>query len=323
MHPYIRRARTVIDTEIQALDRVSSLLGNDFISSVELLLECLNKKGKIVVVGVGKSGNICHKLAATLNSTGATSVVLDSQNALHGDLGLLSEDDIIIAMSYSGETTELIKLLPFFVKLDVKIIALTSKPDSTLGKYSNYILDSSVSKEACPLNLAPTSSSTAMLALGDALAMVLLEARGFTREDFARFHPAGALGHALLTKVKDIMRGEERSAFIAPQATVLHALKQMSEKKTGVCIVTESDKLLGIMTHGDFIRHYTRNRDIDKLSVEEVMTVNPITIQEDMLAAEAVSVFRANLIDDLIVVNSKGTPTGVIDSQDITKYKIV
>ncbi len=323
MHPYIQRAHAVINTEIQALNRVGSSLGNDFIKAVDSLLECLKNKGKIVVVGVGKSGNICHKLAATLNSTGATSVVLDSQNALHGDLGLLSEDDIVIAMSYSGETAELVKLLPFFKKLDVSIIALTSKPDSTLGKHADAVLDSSVEKEACPLNLAPTSSSTAMLALGDALAMTLLEARGFTKEDFARFHPGGALGESLLTTVKDIMRNKEQSAFISPKTTILEGLEKMSRKKAGVCVVAESNKLLGVMTHGDFIRHYTKNHDIDKLFVEEIMTKNPITIREDVLAAEAISVFRAHLIDDIIVVNDQGTPTGVIDSQDITKHKLI
>ena len=202
----IEKARRVIRIETDSLQRLADRLDAGFSRAVELLKETLDQRGKIVVIGVGKSGNIGHKIAATLNSTGSTAVVLNSQNALHGDLGLLSDGDAVLALSYSGETSELLDLLPFIRRFEVRIISLTGKPTSTLSTFSDVTLDTSVEREACPLNLAPTSSSTAMLVMGDALAMVLLEARGFTEEDFARYHPGGSLGRALLTKVSDIMR---------------------------------------------------------------------------------------------------------------------
>ena len=193
----LEKARFVIETEIDGLRRMSGRLDGSFVEAVKILHQTLDQRGKIVVVGVGKSGNIGHKIAATLNSTGGTAVVLDSQNALHGDLGLLSDGDAVLALSYSGETRELLDLMPFIKRFEVQVIAITGKPDSTLARLSEVTLDTSVEREACPLNLAPTSSSTAMLVMGDALAMVLLESRGFTEEDFARFHPGGSLGRAL------------------------------------------------------------------------------------------------------------------------------
>src|SRR5690606_10570076 len=200
------KARAVIGIEADSLREMAARIGPAFGEAVRLIQSSLEAKGKVVIVGVGKSGNVGHKIAATLNSTGATAVVLNSQNALHGDLGLLSDGDAVLALSYSGETQELLDLLPFIKRFDVRVIALTGKPDSTLSRLRDLTLDTSVEREACPLNLAPTSSSTAMLVMGDALAMVLLEARGFTEEDFARFHPGGSLGRALLTRVSDIMR---------------------------------------------------------------------------------------------------------------------
>ena len=200
------KARSVIRIEIDGLEAMLGSLDDSFTKAVDILNGSISDSGKIVVVGVGKSGNIGHKIAATLNSTGSTAVVLNSQNALHGDLGLLSDGDAVLALSYSGETSELLDLLPFIKRFEVGIVALSGKPDSTLGQHSDVVLDTSVAREACPLNLAPTASSTSMLVMGDALAMVLLEARGFTEKDFAKFHPGGALGRALLTKVSDIMR---------------------------------------------------------------------------------------------------------------------
>lgn len=322
-HPYLEQARGVIEIERQAIDRVAENLDEHFVSSVEAILSALQNRGKIVVVGVGKSGNIGHKIAATLNSTGATAVVLNSQNALHGDLGLISENDVVIAMSYSGETPELVGLIPFIKTLNVPIIALTSKPQSSLGKYADHVLDSSVEQEACPLNLAPTSSSTAMLVLGDALAMVLLEARGFTKEDFARFHPGGSLGRALLTKVNDIMRPIGEMAILEQSAKVLTAVKLMSTQKTGAAVMTENEKMVGIFTHGDFVRHYTSDHDIGEKTLSEVMTKNPITIQEDVLAAQAVTVLSEHKIDDLVVIDHTGNPVGMIDSQDLAKHKLI
>ena len=204
----LKRARNVIDMEAAGLQRMARHLDAGFVEAVGILHRTLDQRGKIVVVGIGKSGNIGHKIAATFNSTGATAVLLNSQDALHGDLGLLSDGDALVAMSYSGETRELLDLMPFIRRFEVSVIALTGKPDSTLARLSDVTLDTSVEREACPLNLAPTSSSTAMLVMGDALAMVLLEDRGFTEEDFARYHPGGSLGRALLTRVSDIMRAD-------------------------------------------------------------------------------------------------------------------
>ena len=204
------KARAVIGMEAESLREMASRIGSGFGEAVRLIQASLEARGKVVIVGVGKSGNVGHKIAATLNSTGATSVVLNSQNALHGDLGLLSDGDIILALSYSGETDELLGLLPFLRSFDVKVIALCGKADSSLSRSADVSLDTSVAREACPMNLAPTSSSTAMMVMGDALAMVLLESRGFSENDFARYHPGGSLGRALLLKVGDVMRREEK-----------------------------------------------------------------------------------------------------------------
>ena len=240
----IELARRVIAMESDALRALSDRLDQSFTSAITLLQSTLDQRGKIVVVGVGKSGNIGHKIAATLNSTGATAVVLNSQNALHGDLGLLSDGDAVIALSYSGETAELLHLLPFLKRSAGVVISLTGKMNSTLAEFSDVVLDTSVEREACPLNLAPTSSSTAMLVMGDALAMALLDARGFTEEDFARYHPGGALGRALLTKVSDIMRSGDSFAEVALSATVSEALIAMTKARSGACVILEENGTL-------------------------------------------------------------------------------
>ena len=257
---HLERARNVIDMETAGLQRMAGRLDADFVEAVGILHRTLNQRGKIVVVGIGKSGNIGHKIAATFNSTGATAVLLNSQDALHGDLGLLSDGDALIAMSYSGETRELLDLMPFIKRFEVSVIALTGKPDSTLARLSDVTLDTSVEREACPLNLAPTSSSTAMLVMGDALAMVLLEDRGFTEEDFARYHPGGSLGRALLTRVSDIMRADAALPTVPEAATVLAALQAMHCARAGACLIlTSSGKLAGIFTHGDFARAFQQD----------------------------------------------------------------
>src|SRR6478735_6402217 len=254
---YLARARTVIEIEIDGLRRMADRLDGSLIDAVTILHQTLEQRGKIVVVGVGKSGNIGHKIAATLNSTGATAVVMDSQNALHGDLGLLSDGDAVLALSYSGETRELLDLLPFIKRFEVKIIALTGKAGSSLSRFSEVPLDTSVEREACPLNLAPTSSSTAMLVMGDALAMVLLESRGFTEEDFARFHPGGSLGRALLTRVSDIMRSDVALPTVDENANVFASLDAMNHARAGACLILTPDgHLAGIFTHGDFARSF-------------------------------------------------------------------
>jgi len=320
----IEKARRVIRIETDSLQRLADRLDDSFPAAVELLKATLDQRGKIVVVGIGKSGNIGHKIAATFNSTGATAVVLNSQNALHGDLGLLCDGDAVIALSYSGETNELLDLLPFIKRFDVRVIALTGKPGSTLSSYSDVTLDTSVEREACPLNLAPTSSSTAMLVMGDALAMVLLEARGFTEEDFARYHPGGSLGRALLTKVSDIMRTGGELATVGETATVREALLAMSAARSGACLIlVESGALAGIFTHGDFARCFQKDSQIADRPVADFMTRKPISVHADSLAAEAVNTIGHNRIDDVVVLDAGGKPVGLIDSQDLARLKIV
>ncbi|MCX6879683.1 MAG: KpsF/GutQ family sugar-phosphate isomerase [Verrucomicrobia bacterium] len=321
---HLARARTVIEMETEGLRRMAERLDEGFVEAVRILHRTLDQRGKIIVVGIGKSGNIGHKIAATLNSTGATAVVLNSQDALHGDLGLLSDGDAVLAMSYSGETREMLDLLPFIKRFEVSVIALTGQPDSTLARLSQVTLDTSVAREACPLNLAPTSSSTAMLVMGDALAMVLLEARGFTEEDFARYHPGGSLGRALLTRVSDIMRADAALPTVLEDATVMAALRAMTRARAGACLVlTASGELAGIFTHGDFARSFQQDPLLGDQPVATRMTRNPITVQAEALAVEAIKSIGMNRIDDIIVLNAEGLPVGLIDTQDLARLKIV
>jgi arabinose-5-phosphate isomerase len=320
----LAKARQVIEIETGALQGMAARLDGGFTRAVEILKDTLDRRGKIVVAGIGKSGNIGHKIAATLNSTGATAVVLNSQNALHGDLGILSDGDAVLMLSYSGETSELLDVLPHVKRFDVQVIALTGKPNSTLAEHSDVTLDTSVDREACPLNLAPTSSSTAMLVMGDALAMVLLEARGFTEEQFARFHPGGALGRALLTKVSDIMRAGDQLAQVAEGATVREALVAMTKARSGACVVTAADsKLAGIFTHGDFARCYQSDPHVGDRPVAEFMTRRPISVSADSLAVEAVQTIGSHRVDDVVVLDSEGRAVGLVDTQDLARLKIV
>jgi len=320
----LAKARQVIEIETGALQGMAARLDGGFTRAVEILKDTLDRRGKIVVAGIGKSGNIGHKIAATLNSTGATAVVLNSQNALHGDLGILSDGDAVLMLSYSGETSELLDVLPHVKRFDVQVIALTGKPNSTLAEHSDVTLDTSVDREACPLNLAPTSSSTAMLVMGDALAMVLLEARGFTEEQFARFHPGGALGRALLTKVSDIMRAGDQLAQVAEGATVREALVAMTKARSGACVVTAPDsKLAGIFTHGDFARCYQSDPHVGDRLVAEFMTRKPISVSADSLAVEAVQTIGSHRVDDVVVLDGEGRAVGLVDTQDLARLKIV
>ena len=299
-------------------------LDGAFPQVVEMLRETLGRRGKIVVVGVGKSGNIGQKIAATFNSTGATAVVLDSQNALHGDLGLLNDGDAVLALSYSGETRELLDLMPFIRRFDVGIVALTGKPGSTLAQLADLALDTSVEREACPLNLAPTSSSTAMLVMGDALAMVLLEARGFSEDDFARFHPGGSLGRALLTRVSDIMRCDAQLPVVGENADVFAALDAMKNARAGACLILDSrGSLAGIFTHGDFARCFRADPLLGNKLVAGLMTPSPVTVNADALAVEVLRTLGENRIDDIVVLDEAGKPVGLIDTQDLARLKIV
>jgi len=320
----LARARCVIDIEVDGLRRMADRLDGAFPQAVEMLRETLGRRGKIVVVGVGKSGNIGQKIAATFNSTGATAVVLDSQNALHGDLGLLNDGDAVLVLSYSGETRELLDLMPFIRRFDVGIVAITGKPDSTLAQLADLTLDTSVEREACPLNLAPTSSSTAMLVMGDALAMVLLEARGFSEDDFARFHPGGSLGRALLTRVSDIMRCDAQLPFVSENADVFAALDAMKRARAGACLILDSrGSLAGIFTHGDFARCFRADPLLGDKPVAGLMTKKPVTVKADALAVEVLRTLGENRIDDIVVLDEAGKPVGLIDTQDLARLKIV
>ena len=321
---HLPQARRVFDIELAALRAVRAQLDDAFDRAVALTVETLQRRGKLVIVGIGKSGNIGAKLAATLTSTGSTSVVLSSVDALHGDLGIVNDGDLVLALSYSGESDELVNLLPALKRFAVKLIAFTGNPKSTIARHSDVVLNVRVPKEACPFNLAPTASTTAMLVLGDALAMAVLEARGFTQKDFARHHPSGAIGRALLVQVRDIMRTGERNA-VAPQTlSVRDALMVMTKAKSGsLAVVDKRGKLAGVFTDGDFRRRMATDNDLLTRPLAEVMTPHPICIREDALAAEALKVFNERNIDDLIVVNAKRAPVGLVDSQDLPKLKLM
>ncbi len=321
---FLEKADRVFEIELSAIREVRERLDEKFSLAVQLMIGAAEKRNKVVVVGVGKSGHIGEKIAATLTSTGCPAVVLHSLNALHGDLGVVADGDVVLALSYSGETDELITLVPALKRFDVKLVAMTGNAQSFLALNADVHLDVKVSQEACPLNLAPTSSSTAMLVLGDALAMVLLEARGFQKEDFAKFHPGGLLGRTLLFKVRQIMRGPDRMAVVAPGITVREAILEMARRRAGSAVVAlETGELAGVFTHGDFGRHFQADPALMEKRVGEVMTRDPICIAADHLAAEVLRILQHHAIDDLVVVDAGNRPIGIVDSQDLAKFRLL
>jgi arabinose-5-phosphate isomerase len=323
MH-YKTQAQRVFDLEITGLTSVRDRIDGDFSKAIALMMETLNAQRKIVVAGVGKSGNIGHKIAATLTSTGAPAVVLNVLNATHGDLGVIGQGDLALFISYSGETKELIELIPLVRRLGVRVLAMTGSPASSLALAADVHLDVAVPEEACPHQLAPTSSTTASLVMGDALAMVLLEARGFTREDFAKYHPGGSLGRRLLLRVSEVMRPVAQMAILGIEATVSDALKLCTEKHTGATAVVDgTGRLVGIFTHGDFVRHYQKDIQIGAARLGSVMHANPICVAEDKLAIEVLNVFHDHPIDDLVVIDAAGKPVGLVDAQDLTKQQLM
>ncbi len=321
---YLEKAGRVLDIEIFELQRLRKRLDANFSKAVELIKETVEGRGKIVVLGVGKSGHIGQKIASTLTSTGSPAVVLDSVNALHGDLGMVSDGDVVLALSASGETEELLRILPPIARFQVKIIAICGDTNSTLAQNANIVLDVNIEQEACPLNLAPTSSTTVMIALGDALAMVLLEARGFAREDFARFHPGGMIGRSLLLRVHQIMRPRSALALVDSKTTISEVLKAMTAVRAGAAVVSdEAGPLVGVFTHGDFVRHFQVDSRIGDRLVGDLMTLNPITVHQDKLAVEVLNLLERHRIDDLVVVDDDQTPVGIVDSQDLTRLKLL
>ncbi len=314
----------MFDLELAGIRAVRAQLNASFERAVELTVEAVRQRRKVVVVGIGKSGLIGQKIAATLSSTGSPAVVLNPLDALHGDLGVLSDGDVVLALSYSGESEELLNLLPALKRFSVRLIALTGQPKSTLARHSDVVLNTRVPKEACPFNLAPTASTTAMLVLGDALAMAVLRARGFRRQDFAARHPSGAIGRALLLRVADIMRTGERNAVAPADLTVKEALLVMTRAKAGsVSVVDRRGKLVGVFTDGDLRRRMAADDGVLSRPLKAVMTRRPICIRADALAVEALKVFNERNIDDLIVVNARREPVGLVDSQDLPRLKMM
>jgi len=321
---HLAKARTVFDIELAALKAVRAQLDDSFDRAVDLIVGALGERRKLVVVGIGKSGHIGQKIAATLTSTGCASVVLHSVDALHGDLGIVNDGDVVLALSYSGESEELLKLLPALKRFAVKIIAITGSAKSSLACHSDLVLNVRVPKEACPFNLAPTSSTTATLVMGDALAMAVLQARGFRQQDYARFHPSGAIGRTMLLRVGDIMRHGERNPVASQDLQVKEALLVMTRAHSGsVSIVDGRGKLVGVFTDGDFRRQMAENEKLLSEPLRKVMTRNPVRMREDALAMEALKIFDSRAIDDIIVVNTGNEPVGIVDSQDLPKLKLM
>lgn len=321
----LARAHEVIAAEIDGLRRADAAIDGTFCQIVESMLAALQAGGKIVVTGIGKNIHVGEKIAATMASTGSTAMLLNPVQAMHGDLGMVTPRDIVLAISYSGESDEVIRLIPSLRRIGVKVIGMTGKADSSLARNSDWVYLIDCGREACPFNMAPTTSTTATLALGDALAMVLLAARGFRKENFALLHPAGAIGRALLFRVSDIMRTGDRLAALAEDATVRDAVVAMTSAKAGCACVTAPDgKLLGIFTDGDLRRLLSdASGDVMGRPIAEVMIRKPVSIPLGALAVEVLNVFENHKVDDLPVVDGEGRLVGTVDIQDLPRMKIL
>ena len=320
----LARARQCIRIECDALEETSRGLGAEFIDTARAVESVIAAGGKLVFSGVGKSAHIAGKIAATFNSTGVSSCFLDPTHALHGDLGLCDEGDLAILLSNSGQSDEILRLVPLLKRFGLKIVAFTGNPKSDLAGGADHRLIYRVRREACPLKLAPTASTTAALALGDALAMVLLEARGLTRDDYAKYHPAGNLGRVLLLRVRDIMRRGARMPVARDTVSVQEAILAMTKAKSGsIALVRAGGRLSGILTDGDFRRSALSGPGFLGKPVKAFMTRSPKVIREDALGVDALRLFDAHKIDDLIVVDRSGRPVGLIDVQDLPKLKLV
>ena len=321
----IKKAQAVLQTEIEGIEAIKQQLDNNFVELVAACIKTLDNGGKIVITGVGKSGHIGSKMAATLASTGSTAIFMHPVEAMHGDLGMLQENDIMIALSYSGETQELTRMIIPAKRLGVPVACFTGIPESTLAKLSDIVVIGAVEKEACPFNLAPTTTSTAHLALGDALAMVLLQERKFTKEDYGRRHPGGAIGRAVTMRVSDLMRKPEAIVLAKPDDLVKNTLVRMTAARCGSAIIVDAEKkLLGIFTDGDFRRRVENDLSILNRPMEEVMTRNPIFIKKEAPAVEILKILEKRKIDDLVVLEEDGcTVAGLVDIQDLPGFKLM
>jgi arabinose-5-phosphate isomerase len=312
-------ARRVLRTEAAAILGLVDRINGDFQRAVQLLFEC---RGRVIVTGMGKSGIICRKIAATLSSTGTPAWFLHPAEAIHGDLGAIRDDDVVIALSHSGETEELLKLLESIRRIGARLIALTGDPTSTLARAADVTLDCSIAKEACPMNLVPTASTTAALAMGDALAMTLLVRKGFREEQFASLHPGGRIGRKL-TRVENVMCSGEAAPIVTTATLMPDVIHEMSSKRLGMTSVVDGDgRLVGVFTDGDLRRLMGRRANVLELTVGEVMTPKPITIRRELLAVEALKIMETHKITSVIVTNDRGMVEGVIHLHDLWRTQM-
>jgi arabinose-5-phosphate isomerase len=317
----LRLAQRTFEIEARALLALAARQGEGFARAVQAMLEC---RGRVVVMGMGKSGHVGRKTAATLASTGTPAFFVHPAEASHGDLGMVMAGDVVLAISNSGESDELAAILPAMRRLGVTLVAMTAHPDSTLARHADLVLSSAVDEEACPLNLAPTASTTAQMALGDALAVALLDARGFREEDFARSHPGGSLGRKLLMHVRDLMRGGDAVPLVAPGASFNELLREMTGKGLGFTAVADGEgRPIGIFTDGDLRRLIERGADLRALKAEDVMHRSPRLVRADALAVDAAGVMEAQRITSVLVVDEAGRLVGALNSNDLMRAKVI
>ena len=314
----INTAKQTVEMESQAILNLSSLINDDFAHAVELMYK---SKGRVIITGIGKSAIIATKIVATLNSTGTPSIFMHAADAIHGDLGLILEDDVVICISKSGNTPEIKVLVPLIKNANNKMIAITGNPDSFLGQQADYVLNAYVEKEACPNNLAPTTSTTAQLVIGDALAVCLLDLRGFSSKDFAKYHPGGALGKKLYLRVHDISSVNQKP-MVSPSTTIKEVIVEITEKMLGVTAVVENNKILGIITDGDLRRMLTKVDDFSKLTAKDIMSKNPKSIDVNAMAVDAMEALETKGISQLLV-EKNGDYAGVVHIHDLIKEGII
>ncbi len=324
MSRLLDKARSVIACEIAGLQALQDQLDTGFSEVIAAALHCLEAGGKLILTGVGKNLHIAEKAAATLTSTGSPAVVLNPTQAIHGDLGIVRRGDLVLILSYSGESEELVNLIPSMKRLGAVLVAITGHPDSNLAALCSIVAPVTVPSEACPFNMAPTTSTTATLVWTDAFAMVLLQERGFQREDYALLHPGGAIGRTLLLRVRDIMRTAERTCLVHATDDIRSVLLSMTRARAGLAAVTDqTGRLIGVFTDGDLRRNLELSADILAAPVQTCMTRKPLTVKQDELAVDVLNCFEEHHVDDLVVVDANEHPVGVVDIQDLPKFKIL